>query len=83
MCKIKNARVRRANSDLLFFCCCCFFFSMIKYANLRRSCRLFFGVIEAPNWFITTLRELINSKKLLIGLVMYPRVFKTNRIKKL
>ena len=78
MYKIKNARVRRANSDLLFFCC--FFFPMIKYANLRRSCRRLFGVIEAPNWFITTLRELINSKKLLIELVMCPRVFKTNGI---
>ena len=62
------------------YCFLLFFVSMIKYANLRCSCRRLFGVIEAPNWFITTLRELINPKKLLIGLVMCPRVFKTNGI---
>ena len=76
MYKIRNAR---ANCDLLFFVFV-FFFFMIKYANLRRSCRRLVWVINAPNWFITTLRELMHYEKLLIGWQCVLVSLKTNSI---
>ena len=64
MYKNKNARDDAFKLFSFFF-----LFLMTKDANLRRLCRCLCGVInlKAPNWFITTLRELINYKKLLIA----------------